>query len=130
MIPVFGKLVDDQTRCTHYHSPVDIVAIRFKCCGKFYPCYRCHDECESHPIVRWEKDEFDTQAVLCGVCKRTLSVRDYMGAECCPHCGSAFNAPMISSFAVRSSAASRSYFASPVSCANWSFRRISSSIPR
>ena len=92
MIPVFGKLVDDQTRCTHYHSPVDIVAIRFKCCGKFYPCYRCHDECESHPIVRWEKDEFDTQAVLCGVCKRTLSVREYMGAECCPHCGSAFNA--------------------------------------
>ena len=89
---VFGKLVDDQTRCRHYHSPVDIIAIKFKCCGKFYPCYKCHAECENHPIVRWEEEEFDSQAVLCGVCKNTLSIRAYMGAEKCPHCGSAFNA--------------------------------------
>ena len=89
---VFGKLVDDQTRCVHYHSPVDIVAIRFKCCGKFYPCYKCHDECEDHAIVRWEISEFSEQAILCGVCKQTLSIRDYMNVASCPHCGSAFNA--------------------------------------
>lgn len=89
---VLGRTVDDQTRCVHYHSPLDIVAIRFKCCGKWYPCYKCHDECERHAVVRWEEREFGTRAVLCGVCGRTLAIRDYLGAPSCPHCGSPFNA--------------------------------------
>lgn len=89
---VLGRTVDGQTRCVHYHSPVDVVAIRFKCCGKWYPCYRCHDECERHAIVRWETREFGERSVLCGVCGRTLAIRDYLGVPACPHCGSAFNA--------------------------------------
>lgn len=89
---VLGRTVDGQTRCVHYHSDADIVAIRFKCCGKWYPCYKCHDECERHAIARWETREFDRQAVLCGVCGRTLAIREYLGAAACPHCASAFNA--------------------------------------
>ena len=46
---VHGKTTDDATRCVHYHSQQDIVAIKFKCCGRFYPCFQCHAECETHP---------------------------------------------------------------------------------
>ena len=37
-VTVLGATVDDQTRCVHYAGPLDIVAIRFHCCGEFYPC--------------------------------------------------------------------------------------------
>lgn len=33
---VHGISVDDKTRCEHYHSLLDIIAIKFKCCGKYY----------------------------------------------------------------------------------------------
>lgn len=88
---VYGPVVDDETRCIHYASPLDVVAIRFKCCGKYYPCYQCHEEAEAHPIERWEKREWDTKAVLCGVCKHEMTIREYMGASACPHCGAPFN---------------------------------------
>ena len=88
---VYGKTLDAQTRCVHYHSELDIVAIKFKCCGKFYPCYKCHKECETHPIARWSKAEFGEEAILCGACGNTLSIAAYVGAEACPHCGSLFN---------------------------------------
>ncbi len=32
-IIVKGKLVDDQTRCVHYRSTLDVIAIKFKCCN-------------------------------------------------------------------------------------------------
>ncbi|WP_386696169.1 MULTISPECIES: CHY zinc finger protein [Lonepinella] len=91
MMQVYGLLVDDETRCEHYHSAVDIIAIQFKCCGKFYPCYQCHNACEDHPIERWSKTEFDQHAILCGHCKKTLSIKQYMGATHCPHCQAQFN---------------------------------------
>lgn len=91
-VTVYGKTVDSHTRCVHYHNTADIVAIKFKCCGKFYPCYKCHAECETHPITRWPKKTFGEQAILCGMCGNTLSIFHYMAAERCPHCASAFNA--------------------------------------
>ena len=88
---IYGLLVDDQTRCQHYHSPVDIIAIQFRCCGRFYPCYQCHEACESHPMERWKPHEFDTKAILCGVCRHKMSISEYMAATACPSCGSMLN---------------------------------------
>ena len=52
---VYGAVVDEETRCTHYHTEKDIVAIKFKCCDRYYPCYLCHEEYADHPIERWAK---------------------------------------------------------------------------
>ena len=64
VIKVYGKLVDDETRCEHYYSPLDIIAIKFKCCDKYYPCYQCHEEIAGHPSKVWNKDEWDTKGIL------------------------------------------------------------------
>ena len=42
--PVFGRDLDPQTRCAHWHSPLDIIAIKMKCCGAYWACRECHDE--------------------------------------------------------------------------------------
>lgn len=86
-----GLLIDDETRCEHYHSPTDIIAIKFKCCNTFYPCYKCHEVLENHIVERWKVSEFKEKAILCGSCKKTLSIQEYMQTEHCPNCGSLFN---------------------------------------
>lgn len=88
---VYGSTVDNQTRCKHYHTPKDIIAIKFKCCHKYYPCFQCHEECENHEIAVWKKDEWNTPAILCGVCKTELTIEQYLHADKCLYCGSAFN---------------------------------------
>ena len=90
-IAVRGATVDQQTRCVHYASPLDVVAIRFACCGEYYPCYRCHEEAAGHPIKVWPASAFDTRAVLCGVCRRELTIAEYLATDACPHCGARFN---------------------------------------
>jgi len=91
-INVYGKLVDDETRCEHYHSPLDIIAIKFKCCDKYYPCYQCHEETADHPAQVWSKEEWDTKGILCGVCKYELTINEYMNSnDQCPDCKAAFN---------------------------------------
>ncbi|HAI77302.1 MAG TPA: hypothetical protein DCM08_13785 [Microscillaceae bacterium] len=87
-----GKLVDAHTRCSHYHSPLDIIAIKFKCCGVYYPCYQCHEEEAGHPAEVWPADAFDTPAILCGNCYQEISIQAYFDAQaCCPHCQAQFN---------------------------------------
>jgi uncharacterized CHY-type Zn-finger protein len=89
---VVGVEVDDQTRCAHYHTDRDVVAIRFACCETYYPCFRCHEACVDHQPERWPRDRFDESAVLCGGCGTELSVREYLDADHqCPDCGIAFN---------------------------------------
>lgn len=91
-INVFGKPVDNQTRCVHWHSELDIIAIKFKCCDKYYPCFSCHEEEADHKHQVWPKAEFDQKAILCGVCGNELSIKDYMASnKTCPHCKSGFN---------------------------------------
>ena len=91
-IKVYGKLVDENTRCDHYHSAVDIIAIKFKCCGKYYPCYQCHQETADHEARRWDKSDWDTKAILCGLCKTEIRIREYMqSGNSCPVCFAAFN---------------------------------------
>ncbi len=89
---VKGKLIDEFTRCVHYHSPLDVIAIRFPCCHEYYPCFECHEEEAGHPAKTWSKDQFDEKAVLCGVCKNEMTIREYLHSEnVCSHCHSLFN---------------------------------------
>jgi uncharacterized CHY-type Zn-finger protein len=88
---VFGSTVDDQTRCVHYQTPADIVAIKFVCCGRYYPCYQCHAEHAGHPAERWPAGRFAEPAILCGACQTELSIDDYRSVSACPSCASDFN---------------------------------------
>jgi uncharacterized CHY-type Zn-finger protein len=87
-----GRLLDEQTRCTHYHSELDIIAIKFKCCNSYYPCFQCHEETTDHKPEIWEKTELHEKAILCGVCKCELTIFEYLNCNSkCPNCQSAFN---------------------------------------
>lgn len=87
-----GVSVDAATRCAHYHGPTDVVALRFGCCGVFFPCHRCHEEAADHPAVPWPRARFDEPAVLCGACNVTMTAVEYLAAaDACPTCGAAFN---------------------------------------
>src|SRR5580698_78413 len=82
---VSGIGVDPQTRCAHYHSPLDIIAIRMKCCGAYYACKDCHDAIAGHAIEVWPQSEWDQRAVLCGACGAELSIKQYLGcSNTCP----------------------------------------------
>lgn len=92
MIPIKGKIVDDETRCRHYHSPLDVIAIKFKCCNEYYPCFECHQESVSHEAKVWYREEWHVKAILCGVCKQELTIQEYLNSNnLCPHCNAAFN---------------------------------------
>lgn len=89
---VSGHSVDDGTRCVHYDSALDVVAIRFRCCDRYYPCHTCHAESVDHEAQIWPSDEFDQFAVLCGHCKTELTIRAYLACDDrCPNCDAAFN---------------------------------------
>ncbi len=91
-INVKGKVIDDQTRCSHYHTRLDIIAIKFKCCDTYYPCYSCHAETTDHHALTWEIGERDEKAILCGVCGHELTINEYMNSDnTCTQCKSAFN---------------------------------------
>lgn len=87
-----GAVVDHLTRCKHYHSELDVIAIKFKCCQTYYPCYECHQESVNHQTKRWEKHEFDEKAILCGVCQHELTINEYFQSNNqCPYCRANFN---------------------------------------
>jgi uncharacterized CHY-type Zn-finger protein len=91
-ILVKGKVIDNQTRCSHWHSDLDIIALKFKCCNTYYPCYSCHAEDVDHEATTWEIVERDQKAILCGVCGKELTINEYMGSNnICPNCQSLFN---------------------------------------
>lgn len=90
--PVRGVDVDSETRCVHWASDRDVIAIRAPCCGTYYPCSACHDELADHPLSPIPEAEFDEAGVLCGVCDTALTVREYLDADhTCPRCGASFN---------------------------------------
>ncbi|NHX34850.1 MULTISPECIES: CHY zinc finger protein [Halolamina] len=114
---VRGVDVGPETRCRHYDSELDVIAIRFPCCGTFYPCYECHLAAVDHEPERWGEDAGpaengsaaertavedpgsaertaaeEANAVLCGVCGTVLTVAEYVDCDDrCPNCRAAFN---------------------------------------
>ena len=89
---VCGIDLDAQTRCLHYRTELDIIAIKMKCCGVYYACKDCHEALTGHPVEVWPREEWDQAAVLCGACGYEMTIDEYMASDYrCPHCGAAFN---------------------------------------
>lgn len=89
---VKGNGIDAETRCSHYHSPLDIIAIKFYCCNTYYPCFDCHKESGCGNPAVWPADQFDKKAVLCGSCGYELTVNEYKACQSvCPNCAAKFN---------------------------------------
>lgn len=89
---VLGVGVRPDTRCAHYHSELDVIAIRVRCCGEYYACIECHDALAGHPALRWTREEFGSAGILCGACGTELTISEYLSCEDeCPACGARFN---------------------------------------
>lgn len=89
---VFGKTIDGHTRCVHYRSALDIIAIKFACCNKYYPCHSCHEECAGHQAQVWPKSHVEEYAILCGSCGTEHTIEHYMkNPTQCPSCNARFN---------------------------------------
>eukprot|EP01052_Picozoa_sp_SAG31_P033622 SAG31_NODE_3824_length_3849_cov_2.006400_2_plen_208_part_00 len=91
---VHGVGLDAQTRCAHWRSPSDVLALKAPCCGRFYACHSCHAELENHEWQPWPAATPGSEhALFCGVCQSSFSLEDYLGASCpaCPACAAAFN---------------------------------------
>ena len=92
-VQVFGSLSDSsKTKCQHYNSDRDIIAIKLKCCQKFYSCILCHNAAEEHETMVWTVAEFDDKAIFCGNCESVLSIHNYLSCNStCPLCLAEFN---------------------------------------
>lgn len=89
---VCGLDVDPETRCAHYDSDRDVIALRLGCCETFFSCHACHEAVADHDSSPWPRDRLDESAVLCGVCKTALTALAYLDADHeCPECGAGFN---------------------------------------
>jgi uncharacterized CHY-type Zn-finger protein len=89
---VRGVQLDAQTRCAHYHSPLDIVAIKVKCCRTYFACKDCHAALADHALEAWPHDEWQQNAVLCGACGTEHTIAGYLeSSERCSACGAPFN---------------------------------------
>ncbi|KAI9733973.1 MAG: hypothetical protein M1834_002630 [Cirrosporium novae-zelandiae] len=58
---VAGTELEKRGRCSHYSKSYRW--FRFKCCGKVFPCDRCHDASEDH-ATEW------ANRMICGFCSR------------------------------------------------------------
>jgi uncharacterized CHY-type Zn-finger protein len=84
--------LDAETRCLHYRSELDIIAIKMACCGVYYACKDCHDALAGHEIKAWPRPEWGAPAILCGACGLELTIREYMDSGSrCPRCAARFN---------------------------------------
>ena len=91
-VDVAGVDIDAQTRCGHYAGRRDVIALKFKCCGGWYPCISCHEAVAGHAAQVWPVSERSERAILCGVCGSQLSIAAYLDCDStCPNCAAAFN---------------------------------------
>jgi uncharacterized CHY-type Zn-finger protein len=89
---VHGLNLDPETRCAHWASPLDIVAIKMRCCGRYYACKDCHEALAGHALQAWPREEWNETAILCGACGAELSVSAYLDSDNrCPACAAPFN---------------------------------------
>ncbi|KAL3230727.1 Helper of Tim protein 13 [Nakaseomyces bracarensis] len=88
-----GKIVDKHTRCEHWNTDLDIIALKFKCCDTFYPCISCHRETTDHEIQKYDINS-DEKVILCGNCNSLLTFHEYTSKTNplqCPKCSALFN---------------------------------------
>ncbi|WP_082688167.1 CHY zinc finger protein [Bacillus coahuilensis] len=92
-IKLKGINMDKETRCRHYHTVQDIIALKFKCCDTYYPCYECHQELTDHEPVRFHPiQDAQEKVVLCGHCQTEWTIGEYLQSNsACPACHSSFN---------------------------------------
>lgn len=91
-VPITGVDVDPETRCAHYDAPRDVLAVRFPCCERYYPCHDCHETVADHDPAVWSPASFGRRAILCGVCGTQQSIAEYLAApDACPACEAPFN---------------------------------------
>jgi len=89
---VCGVDVGPETRCDHYATDRDVIAIKFPCCETFFSCFQCHEAVTDHDAKQWGETDSEQPAVLCGVCGDVLTVAEYVACEDrCPTCDAAFN---------------------------------------
>lgn len=89
---VRGIELDGETRCAHYNSPLDIVAIKMKCCGEYFACKECHAVLADHALEAWPRDESHRRAILCGACGCELTIAEYLeSSDRCLACDAPFN---------------------------------------
>ncbi|MBV9759076.1 MAG: hypothetical protein JO340_00815 [Acidobacteriaceae bacterium] len=89
---VRGIQVNGETRCAHYHTRRDIIAIKMRCCGAYYACKDCHKALAGHEIEVWPRCQRIEQAVLCGHCCTELTIDEYLASHNrCPICSAEFN---------------------------------------
>lgn len=67
-----GQPLPDDGKCTHFRKSTRW--FRFACCGKVYPCEKCHDLESNHPY------EYGTR-VICGMCSREQNI-----SNTCAYC--------------------------------------------
>ena len=90
--PVLGLEVDDESRCAHWRSALDIVALRLPCCGDYYACRECHDAVAGHPARVWPAAEQGARVAMCGRCGHEMTQAAYLACDDrCPACGAPFN---------------------------------------
>ncbi|AET38894.1 Hot13p Ecym_3408 [Eremothecium cymbalariae DBVPG len=109
-VTIKGRLIDAESRCVHWNSRLDIIALKLKCCESFYACYSCHQELthKDHATHKYNINKSPMEhVILCGVCKNTMTFQKYTSRSfgeadqegistqnqpfCCPFCNSPFN---------------------------------------
>lgn len=88
---VRGVGLDDETRCAHYGTEEDVVALKFGCCGTYYACFECHEAVADHPAEPWPTERRSDPSVRCGACDTEMTARTYVATDDCPACAAPFN---------------------------------------
>lgn len=92
-VTIYGEWIDRNTRCKHWNLELDVIALKFKCCDRYYPCYLCHAENVEHEACRWLGQELSlVPMVVCGVCYHQYTYMEYSNTGyTCVNCLSNFN---------------------------------------
>ncbi|CCC71641.1 hypothetical protein NCAS_0H03310 [Naumovozyma castellii] len=95
---IHGDLIDNESRCTHWHSNLDIISLKFKCCpGIYWACYQCHQEQTTHPLQKFDLIlDKDVPVIICGHCYQQMTFDQYQHFNAknqlsCSHCNALFN---------------------------------------
>lgn len=91
-VGVYGRVVDTESRCVHWHSRRDVLALKFRCCDRYWACVTCHEQCAGHAVRRYHVElDSGLKVVVCGVCRCEMTFAEYTGGLRCVQCHVEFN---------------------------------------